>query len=228
MTMAWSYSRLSDFERCALQFQHKYVLKTIKFETNKAMEEGKRKHKMLERDTIRAINGQPFACDEMSHVHPMLKKFVDGHMAVAIEQQLAFNKKLNPVDWFAKDVWFRAIVDMVGRKNILSPLQDHTASVIDWKSGQYRPAEDQLKIYNMSTMLKWSQVMTVTSALVFIDQKKSSPPLTSSRLDLNSLVHEFGDRSEAIQIAVEKDTWEPTKNWGCKWCGVHDCKYITR
>lgn len=226
--MAWSYSRLSDFETCALRFQHKYVLKTIKFVSNAAMDRGKELHKQLERDTVRAIHGKEPVCQDIAHVHPMIKGFVARHPAVSIEQQLAFDSSLNPTDWFAKDVWFRAVIDMVGRTNVQSKIQDHGASVVDWKTGQFRPTVDQLKIYNMAVMLQWSQTASVTSALVFIDHKKSSPPLTSSRLDLQNLVQEFSDRSEAIQIAIQRDSWQPTKCFQCRWCEVNTCQYITR
>ena len=226
--MPWSYSRLSDFESCALRFQHKYILKNIPFVTNEAMEQGKAKHKMLERDTVRAINNKPSACPDVAHVFPIIQSFVAKHPIVSVEQQWAFNQKLKPVDWFAKDVMFRAIVDMVGRTNVKSREIDQTASVIDWKSGQFRLSEDQLKIYNMSVLLQWPQVISSEAALVFIDQKKISPVLKTPRSHLDGIVDEFMDRSEAIQIAVQKDTWPATQCFQCRWCEVQDCQYIRR
>ena len=226
--MAWSHSRLSDFELCALRFQHKYILKTIPFVENKAMTEGKEKHLMLERDTVRAINGKPSACPKVAHVFPIIQGFVAKHQAVAVELELAFDQKMNPCSWYDKETWFRAKVDMVGRTNVTSKLQNQQASVVDWKSGQVRVSEDQLKIYNMAVLLNWSGVISSTAALVFIDHKKSSPPLFTPRHQLSFLVDEFSDRSEAIQIAVQQDSWPATKCYQCRWCEVQDCKYITR
>ena len=226
--MAWSYSRLSDFETCALRFQHKYVLKTIKFVTNKAMEEGKKKHAMLEREVIRAGGGKTSACPEVEHVFPLIKGFVNKYSAVSTEQQLAFDHKMNPTDWFAKDVWFRAIIDVVGRTNVETKLQNQMAAVIDWKTGQYRPTTDQLRLCNLAVMLKYPLVIESTGALVFVDHKKSSPPVTTPRHQLSFLVDEFSDRSEAIQIALQRDSWPATKCFQCRWCEVQDCQYIRR
>jgi len=228
--IAWSYSRLTDFENCPLLFQHKHILKTIKFVANEAMERGKKIHQALEHNTVRAIHGREPVPGEVAHVQPIINNFVRNHQEILIEEKITFDQHLNETSWFSKDAWFRAVIDMVGRTNITNDgtTQEQTVSIIDWKTGQYRPSTDQLKLYNMAAFLKWSQVQQVTSALVFVDHKKSSPPLTTSRLELQDLVQEFGDRSEAIQIANEKDDWPAKKCFQCRWCGVADCQYINR
>ena len=227
--MAWSYSRLSDFENCRLLFQHKYILKTIKFVENEAMRRGSEVHKQIERNVVRESHAKDQVGDSVvMGVAPMVTAFVANHQEVLMEEELAFTVGLKSVSWFDKKVWFRAKMDLVGIVNPFSIYADHIASVLDWKTGQYRPNKDQLKIYNMATMLKWQSTKRVSSALVFVDQKRSGPPLISTRHDLPGLIDEFSDRTEAIQIAVERDMWPATPCFQCRWCGVQDCKYCKR
>lgn len=225
--IAWSYSRLSDFENCALLFKHKYILKTIKFVPNAATERGSKLHKQLERNAVRAGYGTaPVGDKEVLEAHPIVQAFIDRHPQIFVEQQWAFNRYMKPTTYFAKDVWLRVICDLVG----LTVANDTggEASIIDWKSGKYKPSLDQIRIQNIAALKFWPQISSATSALVFIDHKRSAPPLTTYREDLADEIHEFKDRAEAIQIAVERDDFPPTSFWGCRWCGVEDCRYCRR
>ena len=216
------------FESCPLLFQHTHILKTVKFVENEAMKNGKDKHKKLERNVIRAVSQQPQVGDDVLHVAPIISAFVAQHPGIMVEEEVTLNRKLNPTGWFDKDAWIRAKMDLVGEVNPTSKLPDRVLSILDWKTGQVRETPDQLRLYNMVAMLRWDRTQSVTSAFVFVDHKKCSAPVTNYRPELQSLVNEFCDRAEAIQIAYERGTWPATKNFQCRWCGVTTCKYITR
>ena len=128
--IAWSYSRLSDYESCPKMFEAKNITKTVKFVGNAATERGKKLHKALERDVIRVGHGRPFISQELLHVKPIIEGFVKLHPQIATEQQLAFKVDLGVCDWFDKDVWLRAIIDVEGCMNPFSKLQDHKYSII--------------------------------------------------------------------------------------------------
>ena len=227
MTIAWSYSRLSDFENCPLLFKHKYILKTIKFVPNAATERGSKLHKQLERNVVRAGTGQaPVGDPEVLAAHPIIEAFVEVHPQIFIEDKMAFTKRMRPTGYFDKDVWLRAVFDLGGLSSTHNA--GGSASILDWKTGQYRPNKDQVLLYNMCALKFWDQIESVTSALVFIDHKKSAPPVTTTRDQLADLIDEFSDRAEAIQIAEQKDDWPAQKYWGCRFCGVNDCRYVKR
>lgn len=157
---------------------------------------------------------------------PLVTKFTEAHMDIAVELEIAFNKKLKPVDWFSKDAWFRAILDLAG---CVDPGKKQTIrSILDWKTGQVRPSVDQLRLYNLTTFLKWPDTERVTSFFAFIDHKKYSDPVTSNRSELESLKDEFFDRAEGIQIADRNDDWPARKCYKCNWCGIQDCRYVRR
>jgi len=222
---AVSYSRLSDYSTCPLMFREKYINKTLKFEQNAAMKRGEEVHAALERNVYRALHRQdPVGEQVVIDTHPILVAFVDRHPMVATEEKNAFNEKWKVRDYFAKDVFFRSVIDLEGRTD----LKGGVANIIDFKTGQYNENEKQLKLYNMVALLKYPEITSATSTLLFVDQKRNSPPVTTPRSELKSMLHEVEEQSELIQISIERDEWPATQSWKCKWCAVDSCKYARR
>ena len=222
---ALSYSRLSDYDTCPLMFREKYINKTLKFEQNAAMKRGEEVHAALERNVYRALHRQdPVGEQVVIDTHPILVAFVDRHPMVATEEKNAFDEKWKVRDYFAKDVFFRSVIDLEGRTD----LKGGVANIIDFKTGQYNENEKQLKLYNMVALLKYPEITSATSTLLFVDQKRNSPPVTTPRSELKSMLHEVEEQSELIQISIERDEWPATQSWKCKWCAVDSCKYARR
>lgn len=223
--IALSYSRISDFQCCPLLFREKYITKTVKFEQNEAMKRGEKIHSALERNVYRALSGQPPVGEPVVlQTHPIIKAFVDRHPQIATEEKSAFNDQWKVRDFFAKDVFFRSIIDLEG----ITELKGGVVNIIDFKTGQYNTNEEQLKLYNMVALLKYPDITAATSTLLFVDQKRHSPPVTTVRSELKSQIHEVEEQSEAIQISVERDDWPATQNWKCRWCAVDTCRYARR
>ena len=223
--IALSYSRISDYNSCPLLFREKYINKTIKFEQNDAMIRGEKIHKALERNVYRALHGKEPAGEQLVlDTHPIIKAFVRRHPRIGTEIQSAFNRKWELVDYFAKDVFFRSVIDLEG----VTEVRGGVANVIDFKTGQYNENKEQLKLYNMVALLKYPDIDSATSTLLFVDHKRNSPPVTTTRAELEDQIHEVEEQSEAIQISLEQDYWPPTKNWKCRWCAVQDCRYARR
>ena len=223
--IALSHSRIYDFDTCPLLFREKHINKTIKFEQNEAMKRGETIHSALERNVYRALSGQPpVGEDVVLHTHPIIAAFVSRHTHIATEEKSAFNDKWQLRNFFAKDVFFRSIIDLEGR----TELKGGVANIIDFKTGKYNENEEQLKLYNMVALLKYPEIEAATSTLLFVDQKRNSPPVTTPRSQMKGLIHEVEEKSEAVQISVERDDWPARQNWKCKWCAVETCRYARR
>ena len=223
--IAISYSRLADFKNCPLLFREKYITKSIKFQPNAAMERGSAIHKSLERNVVRALHDKPPVGDRVVlDTHPIIEAFIAKHPIITVEEKTAFNDKWQQREYFDKDVFFRSVIDLEGR----TLEKNGVVSIIDFKTGKYNESKEQLKLYNMVALLKYPEAVSASSALLFVDQKRSSPVLTTNRSSLKDCIHEVMEQSEAIQIADQKDDWPAQKCFQCRWCGVHDCRYITR
>ena len=224
--IAWSYTRLKDFERCPRIFQLKYITKAIKFDSaNPALKEGTRKHKILERATLalqKDINAS-LPPSDLSHVYPMVKQFVATNTNIVAEKDIAMRRKLQSCSWFDKETWLRVKIDLIGETKKPGDMRtrDRSVSIIDWKSGKVRVDMDQLRLYNIAALLTNPRAYEARSALVFVDHKQSSKVLTTDRDNLMVELSEFTDRSEAIQIAAERDSWPEQQNQFCKWCAAN-------
>lgn len=216
--IAWSYSRLTTFEQCPLQFHLKNITKDIPWVETPALAEGNRKHKVLEiaiGREVRLREGEPCTpiYDDLFYMRALVKEFVASHSRIMVEEELAFKKDWTPCTWFDKETYFRCKIDLTG-------LNGPKGSILDWKSGKVRVKEDQLKIYNMTALMNWTHLQEVTSSLVFIDHKQFSRPITTTRGELETLRDEFEDRANAIQLAEQRGVWNYTPGYWCDWCGA--------
>lgn len=224
--IAWSYSRLSDFENCRLLFKNKYITKTIKFVPNAATDRGADIHDKLERNVTKAKYKKPQTFLEegpISNAAPLIDWFVGNHRILFIEQQLAFTEGMQPTGYFDKNVWLRCVVDLAG---IFGPDgTPQSLTIFDWKTGQYRPNDDQVTLYNVCGMAHWPYTTHSTSTLIFVDHKKNSKPVTTKRADMDYVMEGYRERVEEMQIAVKRGIFDPSPCFHCGWCGVMDCRF---
>lgn len=138
---AWSYSRLSTWTQCPFKAKLLMIDK-LKEPTNAAMERGRDIHKRLE---VYMTKGKSRVFKEMGPYKKYLsglRRNKKGYKAFATEMQVAFNKGLKQVDWFAWDAWLRAILDLY----ILE--DDNKAIIIDYKTGRRKNEHvDQADMY---------------------------------------------------------------------------------
>jgi hypothetical protein len=120
----WSYTALNDFETCPLKYAAARYYKTTKFEETEASKWGLRKHKANELALLETAKGLEEDLVDWKYVNA-IKQAAKGH-TLLVEQQIAINRELKPVDWFAQDVFGRGVVDV-------AVLKDGVAKIFDWK-----------------------------------------------------------------------------------------------
>ncbi|NJN35839.1 MAG: PD-(D/E)XK nuclease family protein, partial [Nitrospiraceae bacterium] len=124
---AWSYSALTRFESCPKQYWHLNVEKDFKDVGSEFSAEGTLIHDALHK---RVIKGQPLPI-EMRHFETMAKRFAETPGEKKGEMKLALNRKMEPVDYFAHDVYLRVIIDLLVVRN-------DWALLVDWKTGKVK------------------------------------------------------------------------------------------
>ena len=228
-TIAWSWSRLSDFEQCPRKFQGRYITKDFPKPDFDAPHfvKGRAAHKLLEdhfkgegelHGTV-TENGLDFSFDFrfLSKISDEIKK----HRRVFPELQVTFDVRMNEISWFDKKAWCRVIFDL------LIIIGDY-AVIIDWKTGKVKEYSDQLKLFAGAVMTKYPNIKKVLTCYVWVDHPKQ-PPVWAEYTDKDRehIWQEFGDRSELIQLANESGNWPAKKNIFCKWCDAlpSQCEY---
>lgn len=209
--IAWSFSRLNDFETCPKKFNLKYIQKVFpKFDsTAKHLVHGREVHDQLEQ----ALKTEIIVGDHLKFLLPLLTSIRRSPMYKA-ELQIAFDVHLNQVDWFAPNVWCRVIFDV-----ICSP-DNKCVVVIDWKTGKVKDKmRDQLALFAAAAMTMFPEAERVLTAYVWADHPHAPPTYAEyCRKDLDSLWREFGDRSELIQLSNSSGSWPAKPNYLCRWC----------
>jgi hypothetical protein len=219
--IAYSWSRLSDFEKCPLLCYWKNFApkgQRIPFTDNEATLRGKKAHKDLEL----AVGGKPVPY-ELRSVEPVVAGIqlqAKNDWNVRVEQQIAFTRGYTQCSWFAADAYLRVIYDVI-------LTHGDKASIIDWKTGKVRESSDQLKLFGMSAMLLHPQVDYVGTHYVWVDHKTKTTA-SYNRGELPALIEEFEERAEMIQIASDSNSWQANpSDFNCRWCPCNkaQCKY---
>lgn len=210
---AYSFSALKSFEICPKKHWHTRIKKDWPEVEGEALLEGKRVHKALEK---RVMWGQQLPPD-LRHLDDTCQKFMDAPGEKQAEVRLAIDRDFNPVAFFAENVFFRAVLDLVitNRK---------TAILVDWKTGS-RIDDDFTQLNIGAAMLMQSMPELTTAKLAFIYTSAGKViPSTFARADIPGAWNAVIPAVEAMERADRESEYPATPNGLCRrYCPVRSC-----
>lgn len=164
--VAWSYSGLSTYEKCAWLFYNERVIKSVPFTKTPQIVEGNKAHTSLERRVKNRITLPKV----LRHMEPTCAAIDDIRRkgaTVHAERKLAFTRDGKETGYFDDDVWLRVVADVT----IETP---NKVAILDWKNGKARNAsEEQLEVNNMAMLMSRPKLKSSTSRFVFIDPEEA-------------------------------------------------------
>jgi hypothetical protein len=214
MTIALSYSRLSTFEQCEAKFDYQYVSKRVQDQANEASAYGDRVHKVLEAYGQGSAPQGVEAEQTLEKWGPLVDKITSRAGDKLFEHQMAVNADLQPVDWFAKDVWIRGIADVL-------IIDGDTAYCIDWKTGKVKENPTQLQLFAAMVMWHFPQVNTVHTSFVWLAYNE----VTNARYErryLDALWRAIKPRFDKVQEVVDLGVYKTKPGPLCPWCPAKD------
>lgn len=230
--MPLSFSRLSTYEQCPSKFAHLYVHKSVQDKGSAATEYGTRVHEILEHYGRASAASDSTALEMTARIElgndaeqkatlrkfaPLIDRIVSKPGQKFFEYQMAVNKALQPVDWFASDVWLRSIADVL-------VVDGETAYCLDHKTGKVKDNPTQLQLFAAMVMWHFPQVQTVKTAFIWLAYDQVTRSHYERRF-LNALWHALQPRLEAVQAAVDKGQFVTKPGPLCRWCpAMHLCK----
>jgi hypothetical protein len=211
---SWSYSSLDLYKQCPHKYYRLRIKKDIVEPPTEHLSYGLEVHKAAE-EYIR--DGK-----DIPEKYAFIKEPLDMLNAIEGEKhcelRLGLTKGLEPCEFFAKDVWWRGIADLI-------ILQGDKAYVVDYKTGKSAKYADpkQLELLSLALFKHFPQVKKVKGGLLFVvanefvkadyEQEKEGLYWTRWIEDTNRL-----------EKSIELDVWNPKPNFSCsKWCAVKDC-----
>lgn len=216
----WSHSALNEYETCPHKFYRKRVAKDIKDEPGEHALAGLEVHEALEL----AIKGEaPFPADRL----PTYKLFLDQVMALdgekRAEVKLGITARLTGTDFYAPDVWGRAIVD------VLVLMHDKPlAAVIDWKTGKPRGDTGQAARNAAAVFCNFPEVKAVVTSFVYA-QHNVKHVKSYRRQDLPAMLAPTYALLADIRWSFDHDSWPHRPSGLCRaHCPVLDCPHNGR
>lgn len=204
----WSYSSLSSYESCPKRFNLVKITKEVTERAHAANDWGNQVHKALE---LAVKDGAPLQTGFTQYA-PLVKKIRDTEGRKFTEQRFGITKAFQPTEFFAKDVWFRGVLDL----QIVRPTVAHTW---DYKTGKVKTDGDQLKLFAAATFAQHPYVEKVKTAYLWLQHNKISAE-TYTKEDVPIIWQEFLPRVRRMEIALEKNNWPPNPSGLCGWCPV--------
>ena len=214
---AWSYSSIKTFEQCPKKYFHLKVAKDVKDEPGEAAEYGTAVHLAAE-EFIR--DGKPIPA-KFSFMRPILEPLAAKQGEKHTEMRLGVIKTdagFEPCGFFAKDVWYRGIVDLL-------ILDGNKGWMLDYKTGKNAKYADmkQLDLMAGALFVKYPDLKVIKSALAYVVSHEF-PKKTHKRENLNQYLSVFDPQLDRLEAAMENGIWNPVSSGLCPWCPVTTCE----
>lgn len=207
--LPWSYSSLTAFETCPRRYQLTKVTKAIKEPQTEATVHGNEVHKALELH----LNGSKPLPDKYNALRPMVERVRSQPGKRLVEYKFGLTEGYRPTDFFAKDVWFRGVIDVgvVGSK---------TGVLLDWKTGKPKADGDQLKLFAAAGFASFPYIEKFKTGYVWLAHSRLDTQ-EFTREDVPAIWQEFTPRVIRLVNALEKDKFLPKPSGLCRnWCPV--------
>ena len=232
---SWSYSRLTEWEKCPFKAAQKHLHKIAEPESDKGAE-GTAAHK----DAELYASGQVFTCP------PRLARFKDEFAALRkikrsllIEYELALDNTWKPTTWFntfgKPAPWVRIKMDLTyvreaGEEGGKPKSRSKKAGfhmvreIVDYKNGVVRKEdEDQLELYGIGGLSMEPLVDVVRCGLWYLKEGVIVPETGKlfTRAELPSLIKRWAKRAAPM---LADTAFVPKPGRHCTWCHLPKAK----
>jgi hypothetical protein len=218
----WSFSKIKAFEQCPKKFYHLKVAKDYSEPETDAMYYGTAFHEAAE-EYIR--DGVPRCRHSLITLQKRLDSLNSKRGRKLCEYKMGLTENLEPCDFFAKDVWFRGVADLV----ILDE-EDKSAWVVDYKTGRNARYADkgQLELMALATFKHFPAIKFVRGGLMFVVSNeliKDSYALSAQ----GGLWEKWLGGFSRMESAFENNSWNTNPSGLCRaHCVVLECPHNGR
>lgn len=212
--LPWSFSSLDDFINCPRAFYEKKIAKSVKPDTHEALIWGERVHKFFE---LRQANGEVLP-EELSAHEPFMQQLQNAPGQTYTERKIALNMQRRPCSFFAKDVWFRGVIDY-------AKVNGKSAHLVDYKTGKPHSKFKQLTLFALYTFIELPEVEEVHVEFYWT-KTRTTTGQTYKRADIPQLWEAFVPDLRQYVAAFHTDVWQPRQSGLCNgWCPVVTCEF---
>ena len=216
---AWSYSSIKKYNTCPKQFFHVKVVKDCEDPKTDATDYGKEFHEAAEFYIRDGVALPP----QFAFVKEALDKLNAYSGEKHCEFKMGLTANLEPCDFFAKDVWWRGVADLL--------IIDGTeARCIDYKTGKSAKYADmdQLELMAMAIFKHFPQVEVVRGGLLFV-LAKAFPKAKYHIENEGKMWEKWLSEYKRMEMSHKTGVFNPKPSGLCiKHCPVLSCPHNGR
>lgn len=211
--MAWSFSKLLDYQQCKLRYKYKHVDR-VPEEKSPAADRGTAIHQMAEDFVVGKIGSLPTELLKFSDDFcAMRARYSNG--LVENEQEWGFDRDWMPTAY--KTAWLRMKADAVAFN-----ARRTESIVVDYKTGRKFGNElkhgFQVQLYSLAVAIRNPTVEKIIAELWYID-KDELTTVTYNRKQALSFLKTFDKHASAIDASHKSGVFEPSPSiTACQWC----------
>ena len=222
-----SYSAEDMYLQCQKKYHEVRVLKKWPYKQSEEALFGDQQHALAEK----ALQNDTQLGGPLGKAMEFVRGFTGLKLA---ETKLTLNNKLKPTGYFAKDAWYRLIVDV-------TILNGTHCVVVDYKTGKRRvpwelrdvpnakPADTQMLRYALAIMLYYPQIETVEAYIYYTHNGHAPDRYDFHRRDdaarMLQGIREVTGVIEKKAALGDRGVWAANDTPLCGWCDVIDCEY---
>lgn len=208
----WSFSVLDAFDTCPRNYNATRWAKTHKEVYSKAKAKGTDVHEAMQAYVERGV-APPIGLQKFKGI---VDKVTAGALDTTCEIRMGMRSDLSPCDFFDHDVCYRGQFDL----NVLRP---DAIAQLDFKTGQPRESELQLKLYGIAGMQRWGRYDETWAAFVYTQYP--SRTVSTARAEIPDIVQAINPRLERLRVARETGDFPERQCWKCRFCPVKECRF---
>jgi hypothetical protein len=210
----WSYTSLDDFVNCPRAYHAKRVEKSVVEHASEQMLWGSYVHKVFE-DRIKLDKAIP---EELKQHERFMQIQATRPGVIQTEQKIALNKQLQPTTFFAKDVWFRGVLDY-------NAVSGRVATIVDYKTGKPHKKFSQLKLFALWIFAQYPDVQMVHTMYYWTTTETTTTEVYT-REQIRDLWRDFTPNLVQYREAFLANIWQPRPSGLCNgWCPVTSCEF---
>jgi CRISPR/Cas system-associated exonuclease Cas4 (RecB family) len=211
----WSFSSLMEYETCPYRLFLK-VVKGLRTEQHPKAARGVEVHDALES----YVKGETTEIHEAGAKHfgkvieQFREKYAEGR--ISCEEEWAFNRKWEIVDWNAQDVWGKVIQDVFEHYP-----GETVAHIYDYKTGRKDGNElkhsQQALVYAISAFKRYPEIEYIESDFLYLDQATNNRLKKSyTRGYIAPFIPRFEER--VTRLTTDTDLIAKPSPGNCRWC----------
>lgn len=215
----WSYTHLNNSRNCPHKFAEVTVHKRVK-DDGEHNAWGQWAHKQIE-DNIKAKGAIPWHENMVPYV-PHIERALEwaGEGKRFVELGMGLSTKLEPVNFFADNIWGRCKLDLIVVNN-----EAGEAYAIDWKFGKMKPDLTQLRLFAIFVFYHFPRVAKVHTSFEWMQDNQHTREMFVLT-DLQDLWRQFLPALTEFKRLFAEGTFPKRPSGLCRgYCPVQSCEH---